>query len=448
MKKETTLRLCTAIAMAMMLMVSCTKDRHRGGGDDEGYGTATGKHIVQETSIGANGDTIVHKYIWNNTQLQRIISSYADVSFNYNGSRLMSFTYHYNDGSTLTVNLSYSEERLASVSYTIYDSIEERYDFEYNAEGEISTMMLSTSKLGVMMTTRSFSLTWQDGNLIEKRDQDGNYDRYQYDTHPTAYSPDIPAAYFLLFAPALISANNITAVESTTTSGRELSYSRWTYTSDGHPASRVLSGGGITYYLYADGDGSTGAGSGGTPIPDGPDISTTLAGTYWQWNNSIFLSFETLSEGTYIYGYSNPFTYTYSDGKGTMQMNGETYTLQLSENNSLYLYQPSADAGWLFVQAAEVQPTLAGTSWSYSEIGDGWSESFYIDFRTAEQGYVSYTFRDSYSGQHNNTTNNFTYTYSDNHGVIVYDDNNYTSEFTINGDTLIWNQHIFHRTGA
>ncbi len=329
--------LWVAVLVVAMMGAGCQKERHRGGGDDEGYGTATGKHIVQETAVSPEGKTLVTKYTWNNTQLQRLtIADSLDVSFSYNGSRLTSFTYRFGTGMTQTYTLGYADDRIVSASTTL-NGLEQRYDFEYNAEGEISTMMqsMSIAAIGVVSTT-SYSLTWQDGNLIEKRDQDGYYVRYQYDTHPTAYALDFPMAYFLASGmPEMTSENNFTMVESYNASGREVRYLYWTYTADGYPKSNGRDDVGFNYYLYADGEGSTGNGNGGGNGGGGTtptDIMSSITGTQWvaydqtvSQNEVITLHFTTSSEGTLSFvetnsGYSETlaFTYTYSAGNGKL----------------------------------------------------------------------------------------------------------------------------------
>jgi len=59
--KKSILRFATVAMVAMaMLVTSCGKDHHGGGGGGyDDFGTATGKHIVQETAYGTDGQIII-----------------------------------------------------------------------------------------------------------------------------------------------------------------------------------------------------------------------------------------------------------------------------------------------------------------------------------------------------------------------------------------------------
>lgn len=461
--KRTIYILFAALLASAMCLAGCEKERHHRDGtgteDNFDYGNATGKHVVQETFYTTTGDVVKVRYQWNNTRLVKMsILDSMEVAFSYTGDRVSAMRCEF-AGYTMDYTLQYTDGRLTTVNTAMIGTgstmqgMEMSYAFEYGGDGNVSAMQSTTTLPGGYSWTDYTYYSWSGGNLVEKSD-DNNTVRYGYDSHPTPYALDFPKEVFLVFqTPEMTSLNNVTRIDTVGSVSRVIN---WTYTNDGYPASNGREDVGFNYYLYANGDGSTGPGSGDndggsggggvTPTPI-PYINTSLEGTCWQCRNSIFLVFETQTEGTYTYGSNKPFTYSYSDRRGTLLMNEKTYSLQLDENNSLFLYQPSDDVGYLFLQTTDVHPTLAGTDWSYRANGDGWYESYYISFRTATSGYVSYQFHDSYANQHESTTNNFTYTYNDNHGVITYNDTYYTSDFTVDGSTLIWNQHILQRIG-
>lgn len=306
----------------VLCFVACQKEHSRRDGDGGGtgsgdsdfdYGNVTGKHIVQETAVNMNGETVEVRYFWNDTKLMKIsIQDSLDIKFNYTDNLLTSMTYDFG-GMIQEYSIAYLNGRIVTISTNV-SGIEQSYAFEYNGN-EISVIRSVMNVAGYPIATTTY-LSWSNGNLIYKVD-DNNTIRYYYDSHPTPYALDFPKAFFLaLQMPEMMSVNNVERID---TLGRTLRQVNWTYTTDGYPASNGRSEVGFNYYLYADGDGSTGNASNPTSLVD-----TKWGYTDWESYYGYSLTFLTENTGVVTYSNSNAahaecnFSYTYSDGNGSI----------------------------------------------------------------------------------------------------------------------------------
>ncbi|MBP3740336.1 MAG: hypothetical protein J6I41_04410 [Bacteroidales bacterium] len=337
--------LCMLSAAIVLCLASCEKERHHRTGastSDIGfdYGTATGKHLVQETAVNTTGDRVEVRYQWNDTRLVKMsIMDSMEVAFGYTGGKLSTMRCEF-AGYTMDYTLQYTDGKLSTVDATTsgtgspMSGMEQR--FEYVWTGNDVTAINSTMTMMGYPVTNTTYMSWSNGNLLQKWDNYGTSVSYQYDNHPTPYTLDFPKEVFLVFqTPEYMSLNNVNRVDS---SGRASRVINWTYTTDGYPASNGRSDVGFNYYLYADGDGSTvpgtgdndggtGGGGGVTPTPT-PDINTSLVGTSWKSTVDYyegFLYFTTETVGSYAYyDYTQQgqysLTYSYANGRGTFTL--------------------------------------------------------------------------------------------------------------------------------
>lgn len=352
-----------AAAIAICL-ASCEKERHhRTGASTSGsgfdYGTATGKHLVQETAVNTNGDRVEVRYQWNDTRLVKMsIMDSMEVAFGYSDGKLSTMRCDF-AGYTMDYTLQYRDGKLSTVSATTsgvgspMSGMEQT--FEYVWSGNDVTAINSTMTVMGYPVVNTTHLSWSNGNLIQKWDNYGTSVSYQYDNHPTPYTLDFSKEIFLVFqTPEYASLNNVSRVDS---AGRSSRVINWTYTADGYPASNGRSDVGFIYYLYADGEGSTGPANGGgngggtgggggvTPAPT-PDINTSLVCTSWKMaegNLDGILYFTTTTEGNLAYyEYNNdgtrtlhstyPFTYSYANGSGTITLNNTVFSFVVNGN--------------------------------------------------------------------------------------------------------------------
>lgn len=175
----------------------------------------------------------------------------------------------------------------------------------------------------------------------------------------------------------------------------------------------------------------------------------SLVGTTWQADSDPqgSLVFSTATEGAMVYhGERMSFTYTYSNGSGTMTMQGETGAFTVN-GNKMTVTAPNGKSetftkvgGGNGGGGQQNDNALVGTTWRYQETQEGVTLTIRFIFTTQS----NVTVQMSYMGE--GQSFNTTYVYSNGRGTIyappgeegdvVFTVQGNTMYATMNGETL------------
>lgn len=180
---------------------------------------------------------------------------------------------------------------------------------------------------------------------------------------------------------------------------------------------------------------------------------SSLVGTTWQADDDPqgSIVFSTTTEGTMVYASeSTSFTYTYSDGSGTITMHGETGTFTV-KGNKMTVTAPNGRSE-TFTQVSggnggggggTPSASLVGTNWAYTHVDGSNVELTRLSFISATN--VTLTMYVDGSVQYNVTT---TYSYNSNSGSgILYAPQGETGDvpFTVSGNYLYAMEMVFQK---
>lgn len=169
---------------------------------------------------------------------------------------------------------------------------------------------------------------------------------------------------------------------------------------------------------------------------------SSLVGTTWQADDDPqgSIVFSTTTEGTMVYASeSTSFTYTYSDGSGTITMHGETGTFTV-KGNKMTVTAPNGRSE-TFTQVSggngggggqQNDNTLVGTSWRWQGVAEGITYTIRFVFTTQNGVTVQ-----MYSSEGESNSVNTTYAYSNGCGTIYAPPGDSGDiNFTVQGNTM------------
>lgn len=170
---------------------------------------------------------------------------------------------------------------------------------------------------------------------------------------------------------------------------------------------------------------------------DGQDLSNSLVGTVWKMQGSeSTLAFTTASSGICSIDASSviDFTYTYSNGSGTITMMGGTGTFTVSGNTMVMISPTGVSATWTLVSGGNNNNPSAITSL----VGTQWAMSMYegsamvrLSFTTASN-VTLFASHDDEIGEIETT-----YSYSNGSGIIYAPEGESGNlPFTVSGNHL------------
>lgn len=432
MKKETTLRLCTAIAMAMLLMVSCTKERHDGGGGDtEGGAAANGTQLTKVTLV-TNGYTCWETELsWTSTQLQRV--TYREFSDGQYHERGYAECYYSRTGMMDSI-------RVHSTASNTDRSILFRYDEDFRLDG----MDLFGTELYATYDNNGNLLDLKDGSGEAFISFDDNEDygfistsfkiddtKYVF-SHWPEYGRPITAIDDMLksmgIQKTLYWPNVFKEFDSAGNTTNHILFDIWQERPTEIGAHNISNSDGLVYYFqYADGYGSQ------PPAPVGSCALTihTLDG-----HGYIMTDNGHRADGTIKFALGSTVTLTVVPNDSSFAFDG--WTDGNTDNPRTIVVSEPREYVAKIVSTVDVMTTLVGTKWScygYNNDGIVVTGSNFM-FLTGNTG-VYHEF-----GGGSSSDRDFHYEYAQGTGVIMLWD---TIPFSVSGNSLYFDGREYTR---